>query len=58
MGWTRPESSDIRINNEEDWKLLKEHDGLVVVDVYSKWAGPCEIVKPIIMKVKASVSGT
>ena len=30
-------------------------EGLVVVDVYAKWAGPCSLMRPVILKVKAKV---
>ena len=29
--------------------------GLIIVDVYTQWAGPCDVMKPIINKVKSSV---
>ena len=29
--------------------------GLLVCDVYSGWAGPCHIMKPIITKLKSKV---
>ena len=28
----------------------------MVVDVYAKWAGPCVVMKPVILKIKAKVS--
>ena len=28
----------------------------MVVDVYAKWAGPCIVMKPVILKIKAKVS--
>jgi len=40
------------INSEEDWINLKNKKGLVIVDVYAKWAGPCDVMKPIINKIK------
>lgn len=27
--------------------------GLTVVDVYTGWAGPCNIMKPVVMKLKS-----
>ena len=27
----------------------------MVVDVYAKWAGPCSLMRPVILKVKAKV---
>ena len=30
--------------------------GLIIVDVFTQWAGPCDVMKPIINKVKSSVT--
>ena len=32
--------------------------GLIIVDVYTRWAGPCDVMKPIINKVKTSVTAS
>ncbi|XP_039283973.1 uncharacterized protein LOC111047970 isoform X2 [Nilaparvata lugens] len=29
------------VNNEDDWENLLKREGLIVVDVYSEWCGPC-----------------
>ena len=47
--------NDIIINTEEDWNNLKNIKGLVIVDVYTKWAGPCEVMKPVLQKIKNGV---
>ena len=52
----KEEIVDLNANNEEEWEKLKAHDGLIVVDIYSKWAGPCTVMKAIIFKVKGKVS--
>ena len=44
------------VKTDEEWEKLKAHDGLIVVDIYSKWAGPCTVMKAIIFKVKGKVS--
>ena len=64
-------SDDLVINDMEDWKNLRNvpgmdlfflllyswsFPGLIVVDVYTRWAGPCDVMKPIINKVKTTVS--
>ena len=64
-------SDDLVINDMEDWKNLRNvpgldlfslliyswsFSGLIVVDVYTRWAGPCDVMKPIINKVKTTVS--
>ena len=55
MGKRRAEISDLNSETAEEWELLKHQSGLIVVDVYTKWAGPCEIMKPVIIKIKLKV---
>lgn len=45
-------------NNEEEWAALVAIKHLIVVDVYSKWAGPCRIMEPTITKAKTKVAGS
>ena len=52
----KEENLDLNANNEEEWDALKAHEGLIVVDIYSKWAGPCTVMKAIIFKIKGKVS--
>ena len=52
----KEEVVDLNANNEEEWDALKAHEGLIVVDIYSKWAGPCTVMKAIIYKIKGKVS--
>ena len=52
----KEEIVDLNANNEEEWDKLKAHEGLIVVDIYSKWAGPCTVMKAIIFKIKGKVS--
>ena len=35
--------------------MLTKCPGLIIVDVFTQWAGPCDVMKPIINKVKSSV---
>ena len=52
----REEFEDLNANTEEEWDRLKSQGGLIVVDIYSKWAGPCTVMKAIIFKIKGKVS--
>ena len=52
----KEENLDLNANNEEEWDALKAQEGLIVVDIYSKWAGPCTVMKAIIFKIKGKVS--
>ena len=36
--------------------IVQVQAGLLVCDVFSGWAGPCHIMKPIITKLKAKVT--
>ena len=53
MGKRRQAVSELSPKTAEEWEKLKEHPGLIVVDVYTEWAGPCDVMKPIIYKIKA-----
>ena len=55
MGKRRAEASDLICDNQDDWERLKDHAGLVIVDVFSRWAGPCHVMKPVIIKIKLKV---
>jgi hypothetical protein len=55
MGKRRAEISDLNSETTEEWTNLKRQSGLIVVDVYTKWAGPCEIMKPVIIKIIVKV---
>ena len=49
-------SDELVINTEQDWENLKNQPGIVVLDVYTKWAGPCHVMKPVFNKIKNAVS--
>ena len=51
-----PAAEELSIHSEADWANLSTVSGLVVIDVHTKWAGPCTIMKPIINKIKNAVS--
>ncbi|KAJ3080117.1 Thioredoxin domain-containing protein 3, partial [Quaeritorhiza haematococci] len=39
-------------NNDDDWQYLMAKPGLKVLDVYAKWAGPCEAMQNIFKRLK------
>ncbi|KAL0274971.1 UNVERIFIED_CONTAM: hypothetical protein PYX00_002978 [Menopon gallinae] len=45
------------VNNEEDWEKLLTREGLIVVDVYSDWCGPCLGMTGNLKKVKVEMGG-
>ena len=55
MGRHKLETCDLNIVNDEDLENLKSQPGLVLLDIYAKWSGPCEIMKPLIMKTRTKV---
>jgi thiol-disulfide isomerase/thioredoxin len=55
MGKRRAEVTDLNSETADQWEHLKLQSGLIVVDVYTKWAGPCDIMKPVIIKIKLKV---
>ena len=50
MGKSRAEISDLSSETVEEWEHLKAQARLLYVDVYTKWAGPCDVMKPVIIK--------
>jgi len=44
------------INTEEEWLTLLERKGLVVVDIYSDWSGPCSAMTNFLKKIKLEVN--
>lgn len=41
------------ITTEEEFASALEHDGLVVVDFFATWCGPCKVIAPILDKFSA-----
>ncbi|XP_035712647.1 thioredoxin domain-containing protein 3 homolog isoform X3 [Folsomia candida] len=49
-------SLQLEIETEAQWKVLLRKDGLVVVEVYSGWCGPCLSMASFLKKVKVDAN--
>ncbi|ERL83801.1 hypothetical protein D910_01048 [Dendroctonus ponderosae] len=47
----------IEVANDEEWDKLLQKDGLIIVDVYSEWCGPCLGMQANLKKIKLEVGG-
>ena len=45
----------IEIESEDDWKQLLEKKGLILIDVFSSWCGPCVAMVSMLRSVKMEV---
>lgn len=45
------------ITSDEYTKEVVEHDGLVLVDFWATWCGPCRMVAPILEQLAEEFSG-
>ncbi|KAK7169547.1 hypothetical protein R3I93_005505 [Phoxinus phoxinus] len=45
-------SLQININNDDQWSEVLATKGLIVVDVYQQWCGPCRAVVSLFRKIK------
>jgi len=45
----------VEVTTEEEWQELLTHPGLVVVDVYSDWSGPCSAMTSTLRKIKFEI---
>ncbi|XP_060518187.1 uncharacterized protein LOC132696984 isoform X3 [Cylas formicarius] len=53
----QPIQLQIEVNNDEEWDKLLQRDGLIVVDVYSDWCGPCLGMQANLKKLKLEIGG-
>lgn len=42
----------IEVSTEQEWRQLLDRAGLIVVDVYSDWCGPCAAMVNTLRKIK------
>lgn len=47
----------IEVSTEEEWRQLLSRPGLIVVDVYSDWSGPCTAMVSTLRKIKMEIGG-
>lgn len=45
----------IEVNTDEEWQQLLSRPGLIVVDVYSDWSGPCAAMVSTLKKIKLEI---
>ncbi|XP_058643681.1 thioredoxin domain-containing protein 6 isoform X4 [Onychostoma macrolepis] len=45
-------SLQVNINNDDQWSEVLATKGLIVVDVYQQWCGPCRAVVSLFRKIK------
>lgn len=45
----------VEVSTDEEWRQLLGCPGLIVVDVYSDWSGPCAAMASTLRKIKIEV---
>lgn len=45
----------VEVSTDEEWRQLLSCPGLIVVDVYSDWSGPCAAMASTLKKIKIEV---
>ncbi|XP_053733888.1 thioredoxin domain-containing protein 6-like isoform X2 [Synchiropus splendidus] len=46
----------VTVTTEEDWATLLQRKGIIVVDVYSNWCGPCKPVVRHLQRMKNEIA--
>ncbi|XP_011684355.1 PREDICTED: uncharacterized protein LOC105447830 isoform X2 [Wasmannia auropunctata] len=57
MKKTGPVALQIEVNTEKEWQQLLSRSGLIMVDVYSDWCGPCAAMVSTLRKIKMEIGG-
>ena len=47
----KSDTPELNSLTDEDWELLKSQEGLIVVDVYARWAGPCTLMRTVLSRI-------
>ncbi|CAG9862740.1 unnamed protein product [Phyllotreta striolata] len=47
----------VDVSNDDEWDAVLLRDGLLVVDIYSDWCGPCSGMSANLKKIKLEVAG-
>ena len=43
----------IKLNSENFKNEVEEYKGLVVIDLYADWCGPCKMLAPVLSEIEA-----
>ncbi|KAG7189695.1 hypothetical protein KM043_017365 [Ampulex compressa] len=54
---TVPAALQTEVSNDDEWAKLLKNTGLILVDVYSEWSGPCTGMVSILKKIKMEKGG-